>query len=168
MKKAKFRAFYTKHFDRVYRFVFFRVANNADVAEDLTSEIFMKALRSFEKYDEAKSESAWIMTIARNHLINHYRDKKEQVDLDDVKFSLQGIDGERQVELEEDVRSLYEVMNTLTPQERRIIELKHLQGYKNKEIAEVLGKTEGACRIELHRAMKRLTSLMNESYETAK
>jgi len=77
MKKGSFEAFYNKNLDRIYRYVFFRVGRNRDVCEDLVSEIFMKALKHFEKYDPDISESAWIYRIAHNHLANHFRDTKQ-------------------------------------------------------------------------------------------
>ncbi|TAL19526.1 sigma-70 family RNA polymerase sigma factor, partial [Patescibacteria group bacterium] len=72
MNPEKFRKFYETHFNKIYRFVLFRVGNR-ELAEDLVSEIFVKALKAFPSYDESRSRSSWIFTIARNHLINHYR-----------------------------------------------------------------------------------------------
>ena len=166
--KAEFKSFYQKHIDRVYRFVYFRVQNNVEVAEDLTSEIFMKALKAFEKYDPAKSESAWIMTIARNHLINYYRDRKESVDIDEMEYHLEGSDAREDEVIKDDVFRLHEAMNRLKPSERKLLELKHLQGFRFKEIGEMLQKTPGACRIEAHRAMKKLKAVLNNEYDFPK
>lgn len=160
MQKAEFKAFYSKHFDQVYRFVFFRVRSNDEVAQDLTSEIFMKALKAYAKYDPNKSQTAWIMTIARNHVINHYRDSKEAFDIDDIKFSLEGADGREDEMIEDDKRRLYDALNKLDPGEREVIEMKHLHGYRFKDIGEALGKTAGACRVEAHRAMKKLKKIL--------
>lgn len=165
MQKADFKAFYNKHFDRVYRFVFFRVRGNADVAQDLTSEVFMKALKHFAKYDPARSETAWIMTIARNHVINHYRDSKAHIDIEEIKFSLEGSDAREDEEVNDDKRRLLDALNELQEEERQVVEMKHLQGYRFKEIAEVLGKSAGACRIEAHRAMKKLKKILTKRYD---
>jgi len=54
---------------------------NKEIAEDLTSEIFLKALKNFATYNPDISQVAWIMTIARNHVINHWRDQKEVIDV---------------------------------------------------------------------------------------
>lgn len=165
MERADFKAFYNKHFDRVYRFVFFRVSGNEEVAQDLTSEIFMRALKHFAKYDPAKSETAWIMTIARNHVINHYRDTKHHTDLEEVKFTLEGSDAREDEVAKDDKRRLLEALNELNEEERQVIEMKHLQGYRFKEIAEALGKSAGACRIEAHRAMKKLKEILTKQYD---
>ena len=98
MDKRSFEAFYQANLDRIYRYVFFRVGRNETVTQDIVSEIFIKALQHFEKYDEAISRSAWIYRIAHNHLANYFRDKKPQVDLEDVSFTLVGEDGRRSME----------------------------------------------------------------------
>ncbi|MDA0208540.1 MAG: sigma-70 family RNA polymerase sigma factor [bacterium] len=166
MQKSDFQRFYIQHFDRVYRFIFFRVGQNRDLAEDLTSEIFMKALRAFAKYDPDKSQIAWIMTIARNHLYNHYRDQKESIDIEDVKYSLEGEDGRQSSEQRDAVRELYDCLDQLEPRERRLIEMKHIEGYRFKEMATELKKTPGAVRVEAHRAMKKLKKIYSQ-YEIA-
>ena len=165
MHKDEFHLFYETHFDRVYRFLYFRVAQNKEVAEDLTSEIFMKALKSFDKYDPKRSQIAWIMTISRNHLYNHYRDRKEHTDIEVVQFSLEGVDGREEAELTDDVRVLYEMLDTLNDKERRLVEMKHIQGYRYKEIAEIEGRSSGTIRVEVHRAMKKLR-LLPQNYES--
>lgn len=164
MQKTDFRRFYEHHVDRVYRFILFRVGLRKEVAEDLTSEIFIKALDHYADYDPEKSQSAWIMTIARNHLINHYRDKKEQIDIDDVAFELMGTDGRVDVAVTDDHRCLYEALDELEKEERQIIELKYLQGYPYGEIAHLISKTAGAARIEAHRAMKKLKEIFHKKY----
>jgi len=165
MKTSDFRHFYDCHFDRVYRFVFFRVGNNEEVAQDVTSEIFMKALGAFANYDPKRSQTAWIMTIARNHVINHWRDRKETVDIDKLVFSLEGDDGRTVEETRDDIRTLQVALESLPPKDKRLIELKYILGYKYGEIAEELGKSTGAVRIETHRAMKKLKQDMQSLYE---
>lgn len=166
MRRADFERFYDRHIDRVYRYVFFRVSQNVDVAEDLTSEIFMKALKAFHSYDPDKSQVAWIMTIARNHVINHYRDRKEIVDVDEVAFKLEGSDGRDELVKTDEQMMIQEGLSQLTLEERTLVEMKHLQGYRYKEIGEVVGKSPGAVRVQVHRAMKKLQTILEQRYET--
>lgn len=156
MNKTDFKRFYKKHVDAVYRFVFFRVGMNKEVAEDLTSEIFMKALRAFAAYDPKKSESAWIHTIARNHLKNHYRDQKKTEDLDDFQIGYDGVKAEEEID---EIRELKGQLAKLEKKDRRLLEMKYVQGYKYREIAEILKKSTGAVRVEAHRALKKLKQL---------
>jgi RNA polymerase sigma factor (sigma-70 family) len=155
-----FHRFYLDHIDRVYRFVFFRVGNNTQVAEDLTSEIFMKALKAFETYDPKKSKHAWITTIAKNHLANWYRDTKHVEDIDDIAFKQEGENLNDTMEKRSDEDVLYKALAKLKPDDREIVEMKHLQGYRFKEIAEMIGKSPGAVRVKCHRAMEKLKKLI--------
>ncbi|MDP2631254.1 MAG: sigma-70 family RNA polymerase sigma factor [Candidatus Uhrbacteria bacterium] len=159
LRKSSFNQFYRKHFDGVYRFVFYRVKMNKEVAEDLTSEIFIKALCNFSKFDPNISQVAWIMTIARNHVINHWRDQKEVIDIDQIAFKMEGADGRKELENIDDAMRLYSALNKLCKEDREIIELKYLLGYRYKEIGEIICKSAGAARIDAHRAMKKLRSV---------
>lgn len=155
-----FGAFYDKHMDAVYRFVYFRVSYNKAVAEDLTADIFTSALAAFKEFDPSRGEKAWIMTIARNKVINYWRDKKEAVDIEDVAFTLEGENGVANVEAADDVDHLKRAMSELKPYERTLIEQKYLLGYRYKEMAIKLEKQPGTVRVETYRAMQKLKELM--------
>ncbi|MFZ2682211.1 MAG: RNA polymerase sigma factor [Patescibacteria group bacterium] len=159
---SDFSSFYTKHFDAIYRFVYFRVSQNKAVAEDLTADIFVSAFKAFADFDPTRGEKAWIMTIARNKVINYWRDKKEAVDVDDVAFTLVGEDGKHTVEVADDLEHLRAAMAELKPNERTLIEKKYLLGYRYKEIADSLEKQTGSVRVETHRAMQKLKALMKK------
>lgn len=162
MDKRAFEQFYQANIDRIYRYVFFRVGRNETVAEDLVSEIFMKALRNFHKYDETISKSAWIYRIAHNHLANYFRDKKPQVDIDDVSYSLQGEDGREVLEKTEDALKLEEALDKLTPEDRNLVTMKYLLGYSYKDMGVALEKTSDALKVATHRAMKKLRKIMEQ------
>lgn len=162
MKKQDFAKFYKENMDRIYRYVYFRTGQNQDVAEDLVAEIFMKALKAFDRYDPEKSKSAWIYRIAHNHLANYYRDKKQTVDIDDVAFFLKGDDGNEVMETQEDVLALQKGLDTLNVDERRLVTMKYLEGYAYKEMAEVIGKSADALKVATHRAMLKLRSVLQK------
>jgi len=168
MHKADFKRFYAKHFDRVYRFVLFRVQMNRETAEDLTSEIFIKALEHFAKYDPDRSQVAWIMTIARNRVINHWRDKKEHSDIDDLAFCLEGSDGRKDAESRDDIGQVQKALRKLGKKDRKLIELKHLLGYRYKDMEELLDTKAATLRVETHRAMKKLKSVLQKIYDKEK
>ena len=154
-----FERFYRKNVDRIYRYVFFRVGRNREVAEDLVSEIFMKAHRAFDSYDPSVSKSAWMYRIAHNHLANYYRDKKETVDLEDVVLTLPGEQGvETMIRKEEDAH-LRAILDKLSPDDRKLVTMKYLEGYGYKDMAPILGSSATALKVATHRAMKKLKSL---------
>lgn len=156
MNKSDFRSFYERHADRIYRFVLLRVGS-VSVAEDLTSDIFVKALAAFGSYDSAKSDMAWIYTIARNTLANYWRDNaKAAQDVDAFDLPIAGNDFLSGVLREEDRLFLQRALQALSAEDRQLIEWKYLQGYKHEEIATFLGKSVSAIKVATHRAMKEL------------
>lgn len=163
MDKHAFEAFYKTNVDRIYRYVFFRVGRNVSVAEDLVSEIFMKALKNFHKFDPSISQSAWIYRIAHNHLANHFRDQKKDVDLEDVQLVLAGEDGRKTFEAREEEMKLYEALDGLSPEDRKLVTMKYLEGYSYKEMAQVIEKRTDALKVATHRAMKKLKVCFSSS-----
>lgn len=156
MEKHAFEQFYKTNIDRIYRYVFFRVGRNSAVAEDLVSEIFMKALKNFHKFDPNISQSAWIYRIAHNHLANYFRDQKKSVDLEDVRFTLVGEDGRKTFETREDEMKLYKALDSLTTEDRRLVTMKYLDGYSYKEMGQMIEKRTDALKVATHRAIKKL------------
>ena len=162
MKNRKFAKFYQVNLDRIYRYVFFRTGQNRDVAEDLVSEIFMKAMKAFDRYDPKKSKSAWIYQIAHNHLANYYRDKKQTVDIDDVAFCLEGEDGKKVMEMREEEMVLYNSLDQLNKNERQLVTMKYLEGYAYKDMAEIMGKSAASLKVATHRAMQKLRTMLTK------
>ncbi len=170
---AQFESFYQQHFDKVYRFVFFRVSGDKALAEDLVSDIFLKALKAFATFDEQKSQSAWIMTIAKNHLANHWRDSRPTLSLStegesdmlDETFAAPVdrwlfSEGQKQFERFMVGHELAEFLATLTTDEREIVTFHYLSGYSYADIAASRGSSEGAVKTMAHRALKKLRSVL--------
>jgi RNA polymerase sigma-70 factor (ECF subfamily) len=158
MKKKTFEKFYSANMERIYRYVFFRVGQNHALTEDLVSEIFMKALKAFDRYDEKVSRSAWIYRIAHNHLANHYRDSKKVVDLEEVAYSLVDHGANKQQGRLEAVMGLEKALAELSTEERQLVTMKHIEGYTYVEIAEIQEKSPGSVKMAVSRAMKKLRS----------
>lgn len=159
MHRSDFEQLYKDNLERVYKFIYFRVGGSAEIAEDLTSEVFMKALEHRKKIDKERYPAAYLMAIARNKLKNYYRDRKVETDVDDIAHVLEGDDGRRILEKVSDGHVLLEALGKLDKEARRILELKHLEGFAFKEIAAIIGKKPGAVRVQAHRAMQELKKL---------
>jgi RNA polymerase sigma-70 factor (ECF subfamily) len=169
VRKKEFERFYQDNIDKIYRFVFFRVNKDKELAEDLVSEIFIKALEHFESYDKKKSESAWLYAIAKNHIANYWRDKKDMESLPELDVS----DDEEGVGLEDkwfatamqkfsqtsDRRLVYELISKLDAGEQKIVTFHYLFGYNYCEIGQMLGKSETAVKVMAHRALKKLQKI---------
>ncbi|TAK03789.1 sigma-70 family RNA polymerase sigma factor [Patescibacteria group bacterium] len=159
MDRRAFDRFYCANIDRIYRYVRLRVPDEP-TAEDLTSEIFLKALAAFDRYDEAVSRSAWIYRIAHNHLANWYRDRRMHVDLDDVCDLLVGQDGRGLEQRTDDQRLVARAFSALEPEERRLVTLKYLEGYGYADMAELLGRPATSLKMATHRVIKKLRGLL--------
>lgn len=165
-KKSDFEHFYNLHIDKVYRFIFFRVGTNKDLAEDLVSEIFMKALEHFADYDPKISQSAWIMTIAKNHLSNHWRDRKqasglpnEEDEAGDGFWLNLAIEARKKDVIKQEV---YELLAKLDKNSQEIVTFHYILGYSYSEIAEMRNMTETAVKVAAHRAIKKLGAELNK------
>jgi RNA polymerase sigma-70 factor, ECF subfamily len=163
--KALFEKMYTTQVDKVYRFVFFRVGNNKEIAEDLTSEIFLRALEYLDSYDSTKSQSAWIMMIARNCLVDHYKKQKHNLSLE---VAMEDDEDSNKVDRllfpvakENFTRAglAYEItekLAVLNENDREIVTFHYLYGYSYLEIAQMREMSETAVKVAAHRALKKI------------
>lgn len=163
--KREFEKFYQGNIDKIYRFVFFRVGNDRELAEDMVSEIFMKALKSFGQYDPSISSTAWLFTIAKNHLANYWRDRRPTellpVDEDEVivdkAWFLAAVQNMKKTKEKEEI---YELLAKLDDDEREIVTFHYLFGYSYLEVAVIRGTTEGAVKVAAHRTIKKMQKLL--------
>jgi RNA polymerase sigma-70 factor (ECF subfamily) len=160
MDSSRFQQFYETHFDKIYRFVILRVGDRA-LAEDLVSEIFMKALRAFDSYDEARSKSSWIYTITRNHLANHYRTAGRVVTEEDIEdLAIPAKDFAESATVHYDVQTMLSMLDTLPKEKQVLIRMKYLEELSYEEMAERLRKEKGALKVATFRAMQELRKLL--------
>lgn len=155
-----FGPLYDAHIERVYRFVWYKVQHK-ELAEDLTSQAFTKALEKIRSFDPDKASfKTWMLTIARNLVIDHWRTARESKDIDDAWDLATGSDTERDAEARMLVEKLQEHMKELSSDQRDIVILRVWEGMSYKEIAEAMGKSEAACKMAASRGLARLRELM--------
>lgn len=161
MDRRHFTDFYNTNVKRVYRFIYFRVGGKKELAEDLTQDVFLKALQAFESYDPNISQTSWILTIARNHLINQLEKIRPQVNLDDVENVLpDAFNLMEHAALRQDEARLVQAIESLGKEDADLVRLKYLEGWQYSEIAEIVGKTSGTLRVQAHRALKNLKKIL--------
>jgi RNA polymerase sigma-70 factor (ECF subfamily) len=158
-----FATLYDGYIERIYRYIYFRVADE-QTAEDLTSQVFTKAWEKLGRYKPGGAPFiAWLYTIARNAVIDHYRTRKEMVPLDDaVNLSADGPAPEQVVEYQFEAESLRVALKTLTEDQLQVLILKFIAGMSTDEIADQLGKRAGAVRALQMRALQALARQMEE------
>lgn len=158
-----FGKLYDRYVDSVFRFIYYRV-NDRALAEDFTSETFLRALRRISAINyQGRDIGAWFTTIARNIVFDHSKSARFRLELSTGDV----IEGdEREASTETAVLShltnqrLMEAVNTLNEEQKECIVLRFLNGFSVAETAEVMGKNDGAIKALQHRAVKRLAALV--------
>jgi RNA polymerase sigma-70 factor (ECF subfamily) len=155
-----FARLYDAYLQPVYRYVHFRVADDP-TAEDLTSQVFLKAWEHLERFKAQGPFLAWLYTIARNQVIDHYRTRRQSVSLDQVAAlpaRQAGVD--EQVAAHFDERELRQALQFLTEDQRQVLSLRFIAELTTDEIAQMLHKRPGAVRALQMRALQALEKSM--------
>ena len=154
-----FGSLYEQYLPRVFQYVNYRVGD-VTAAEDITSDIFNKALTNFVKYDSGKATfSTWIFSIARNTIIDYYRrrgrEKKLQGEVQpkDIAFSKSA---EEEASHSEEIRKLHDCLARLKPNEQELVSLKFSSEMTNREISRITGLSESNVGTILCRAVRKL------------
>lgn len=167
MKKTKksFRQYYNTYFEKIYRYIYFRTGKDRALAEDLTSDIMLKAYENFDTYDQERKFSTWIYRIAHNHLVDYYKKAKlDQVPLEEgYAKSGEKEDIAKKLDSEMEIGKVSDVVKELPTKQKEIVILKYFNDLSNKEIAFVLNTTEAYIRVNLHRAVKQLKTWMDQN-----
>lgn len=151
-----FAVLYDYFLTPIYKYVYFKVP--AEEVEDLVENIFLKSYQKIHKYQKGKvGFSAWLFRIARNTVIDFYRTHKEVVELDEnqkeERSHLNPKNKASQEFLKNDIRK---GLATLPKNQREAVSMKFINGMSNAEIAQSLGKSEGAIRVLQVRGLKAL------------
>jgi RNA polymerase sigma-70 factor (ECF subfamily) len=158
-----FGQLYDGYVDMVYRFIYFRV-NDRALAEDFTSETFLRALRRISSFDyQGRDIGAWFVTIARNIILDHLKSARTRLEV-----PTDGpLDGHRSEPSPEAAvldlltsERLMAAVRQLGDEQRECVVLRFVQGFSVSETAAVLGKNEGAVKALQHRAVRKLAELL--------
>jgi RNA polymerase sigma-70 factor (ECF subfamily) len=162
-----FDAWFRDHRPTVYRYVRFRLATR-EAAEDVTSEVFMKALRALDRYDPSRaSPRTWLLRIARNAVTDHLRSLRRRsslhVSLDRVPDLVADVPSqEERVLREERIQLLMNANRELRPADQEILSLRYGACLTNQEISEALNISGNAVAVRVHRALARLKTVVEK------
>lgn len=159
-----FGVLYDRYVDAVYRYVFYRVRNEAE-AEDVTSDVFMRALRAIPKYEPRQAFLAWLYRIARNAVIDRSRRQasRQQVSFEDALAhpnADQVVNPDAGLLAGSDASVVRVAMRQLTPLQQEILVLRYVEGYDTKTISKLVGKRDGTIRGIEFRALSALRALI--------
>jgi len=155
---GNFEAFgklYSIYLDRIYRYVFYQVKDKM-TAEDITEDVFVKAWKAIGSCKgKGHTFSAWIYRIAHNHIINTLRNTQKCVSIE-IENIVEVSDPKLEVETTLDRQELMEVIAELPQNQRQVVILKFTEDLDNREIGQIMSKSEGAVRILQMRALTAL------------
>lgn len=155
-----FSILYYQYVRKIYKFIYYKVQHR-ETAEDLTSQTFMKALEKINSFSNEKSSfSTWVYTIARNNVIDYYRTKKNNFDINDVWDLWDNTDIERDTDLKYKLEKVVVYLKELKPEQREIVMFRVWGDMSYKEISEIMGKSEGSCKMIFFRTVKELKEKM--------
>lgn len=166
-----FGSFYDTYVERVYRFVYFKVSSHEE-AEDITAETFLKVWQYLFENKKVEHLHAFVYQVARNLVVDFYRRKAQQRLF---PMSETGDEVERlpdigptvadQLDTAASVDQLESALRQLKDEYREVIVLRYFNELEIGEVAAVLGKSRGAVRVLLHRALKTLSDITGQPLE---
>ena len=158
-----FAFFYDKYVTNIYRFVLIKVSNK-QVAEDLTQDIFLKTWQHLVDKRNVKSFQAFIFRVARNRVIDHYRQSnKQELPLEYVPEIIDMSDNiEKDLDKAIDKDKLLQKIQQLKPTYQEVLLLRYLEDLSIDDIARVIQKDKNNVRVIIHRALNKLKQIADE------
>jgi len=151
-----FGILYEAYIKKIYDFIFYRTMHR-QIAEDLTSQTFFKALKNIKKYNAEKgSFSTWLYQIARNTVIDNYRKAKPEIDLDKAYDLSSNENMTESIDHKQSLEKVEQYLSKLSPEQRELITMRLWDSLTFKEIAEITGKTEASCKMTVSRILVKM------------
>jgi len=161
-----FGQLYDKYFEGIFGFVY-RRTDDENLAADLTSQTFLKALQNLKRYEfRGLPFSAWLYRIAANEVNKHYNKRK--------RTPIFSLEEERIIEIleqqehqfsQEQIELLVRVLNELPTQTMEVIEMRFFEGKNFSEIAYILNIGESGAKMRLYRALDKIRDNFNLNWE---
>jgi RNA polymerase sigma-70 factor, ECF subfamily len=154
-------ALYEKYYPKIYNYAFMQMGD-AQASEDLASDVMLKMIESIQKYTfRGLPFGAWVFRIARNRLIDLHRRRRRRGEVD-LSGSLSSALASPQALAERALErgQIQVALKHLTDEQRQVIVLKFIQGFDNRSIGQIMGRSEGAIKSLQHRALGALRRLL--------
>ncbi len=161
--KERLASLYEEYYDKIARYVYVRIGDRTE-AEDIASEVFLKALESLKKFEERGIPmQAWLFKIAHNLVVDHLRKvtKRRMVPIDTVEIK-DDSDPETSVEIKMEFERVKESMKELTEEQREVLRLRFFGGLTSQEAGSLLNKSDGAVREMQRAALEKLRRLLTK------
>lgn len=153
-----FSELYDRYIDKIYKFVYIKTSNQ-ETAEDITSDVFYKAMNSintFKSNEESSSFKSWIYTIANNKVIDFYRTQKTETDIEECFDLWIHHNFADNVDNKDQLNKVLEFLDTLKSDQKEVIMLRIWEDLSYKEIADITWKSLDNCKKIVSRSLKNI------------
>jgi len=151
-----FDKLYRQYVGSVFDFIYYKTWHK-ETTEDLTSLVFMKALEHISSYNEKKSSfKTWLLRIARNTVIDHWRQKKETVDLEQAFELADDSHVEIDFDIKDQLEKIKKELELLPEKQKEVTVMRVWQQLSYQEISEITGSSEASCKMMFSRSIKLL------------
>jgi len=156
-EKDAFTEVYLTYSDKIFRFLYWQT-RDPYLAEDLTSEVFLRAWQSWNRFD-GNHLQAWLYRIAKNLLVDHWR-KRQPVPLDAVPEPAYDARLAERLAQDHEIEQVSRALASLPEKMRTVVTFRFLEDWSCREVAELLGTSEGHVRVLQYRALRKLREVL--------
>jgi len=156
-KENKLAGLFEEYYDRIARYANARIGDQRE-AEDIASEVFVKALKSLDTFEErGLPMGAWLFKIAHNLVVDYHRRRSQRQTVDLEKVEIQADNNPAmEAEMTLEMERVRQAMTNLTEEQREILRLRFYGGLSSAEVGAMMGKSDGAVREAQSAALKKL------------
>ncbi|MFC7685161.1 RNA polymerase sigma factor SigX [Ureibacillus sp. GCM10028918] len=171
VKESIFHRLYDLYHQDVFQFLIYMVKNRS-VAEDLSHEVYVRVLKSYERFEGKSSEKTWLFAIAKNVAIDYFRKSAVRSshafdafdwETDNLVSPIKSPD--ILTELNDEMRELLEALEKCTGDQKMVIIMRYFQELSIAETATILNWTEGKVKTTQHRAINKLREILVNTSE---
>jgi RNA polymerase sigma-70 factor (ECF subfamily) len=160
-----FAQLYRANVQAIYRYIYHRV-NDVHLAEDLTGDVFTRALKSMATYrDQGKPFVAWLYRIAHARVIDYYRMTNRRPIESDVEAEPIPVTAnmDEGILRRQTAKALREAIGTLTDEQQQVVILRFIEGQSIETVADMMGKNANAIKALQHRALRTLAGRLERT-----
>ncbi|MFC1622580.1 RNA polymerase sigma factor [Patescibacteria group bacterium] len=152
----RFAEIYDVYIKKIYSFIYYRIGHK-QTAEDIVSTVFMKSMEKINSFDSNQGKfSSWLYRIARNSVIDHYRTKKDAINIDDIWDLGESDNFNDKFDANLKLKEVRKYMQKFSKEQKEIIIMRVWDGLSYKEIAEITNKSEASLKMTVSRILNKV------------
>lgn len=153
---------YERYFKDVYLFSY-SLTNDSHLAEDVTSETFIKAVQAIQQFKGDSDIRVWLFQIAKHTYFSHLRKSKKMIPVETLEEEVAALDVEQSVITKEESKRVQRILEELPEPYKEVFILRIYGALSFKQIAETYGKTDNWAAVTFHRAKNKIRREMEDS-----